>query len=87
MYDFNNKSIGGDDSAETDEMSSPSTKTRKARTAFTDQQLKVLEHSFNRAKYLSVHERNELASRLSLSHTQVKTWYQNRRLVRYQLQR
>ncbi|CAF1474468.1 unnamed protein product, partial [Didymodactylos carnosus] len=52
---------------------------RKARTAFTDQQLNCLEKNFERQKYLSVQERMELASRLNLSDTQVKTWYQNRR--------
>jgi hypothetical protein len=56
-------------------------KPRKARTAFTDQQLNCLEKSFERQKYLSVQDRMELAARLSLSDTQVKTWYQNRRLV------
>ncbi|CAF0900574.1 unnamed protein product [Didymodactylos carnosus] len=54
-------------------------KPRKARTAFTDQQLNCLEKNFERQKYLSVQERMELASRLNLSDTQVKTWYQNRR--------
>ena len=54
-------------------------KPRKARTAFTDQQLNCLEKSFERQKYLSVQDRMELAARLSLSDTQVKTWYQNRR--------
>ena len=56
-------------------------KPRKARTAFTDQQLNCLEKSFERQKYLSVQDRMELAARLSLSDTQVKTWYQNRRFV------
>lgn len=56
-------------------------KPRKARTAFTDQQLNCLEKSFERQKYLSVQDRMELATRLNLSDTQVKTWYQNRRLV------
>jgi hypothetical protein len=56
-------------------------KPRKARTAFTDQQLNCLEKSFERQKYLSVQDRMELAARLSLSDTQVKTWYQNRRLI------
>ena len=56
-----------------------SKKPRKARTAFTDQQLNCLEKSFERQKYLSVQDRMELATRLSLSDTQVKTWYQNRR--------
>ncbi|CAF3415824.1 unnamed protein product [Rotaria sp. Silwood1] len=54
-------------------------KQRKPRTAFTDAQLNTLEKSFERQKYLSVQERLELANRLHLSDTQVKTWYQNRR--------
>ncbi|CAF0940997.1 unnamed protein product [Adineta ricciae] len=54
-------------------------KQRKPRTAFTDAQLNALEKSFERQKYLSVQERLELANRLHLSDTQVKTWYQNRR--------
>ncbi|KAF6211926.1 hypothetical protein GE061_012443 [Apolygus lucorum] len=56
-----------------------SKKQRKARTAFTDHQLQTLEKSFERQKYLSVQDRMELAAKLSLSDTQVKTWYQNRR--------
>ncbi|KAK4467998.1 hypothetical protein MN116_008179 [Schistosoma mekongi] len=54
-------------------------KSRKARTAFTDYQLTELEHSFDRQKYLPVQDRMELATKLSLSDRQVKTWYQNRR--------
>ncbi|XP_062620568.1 homeobox protein ceh-30-like [Saccostrea cucullata] len=54
-------------------------KQRKARTAFTDQQLHSLEKHFSRQKYLSVQDRMELATKLGLSDTQVKTWYQNRR--------
>ncbi|KAJ8300923.1 hypothetical protein KUTeg_022442 [Tegillarca granosa] len=54
-------------------------KPRKARTAFTDSQLRILEKSFERQKYLSVQDRMELAQRLNLTDTQVKTWYQNRR--------
>lgn len=56
-----------------------SKKQRKARTAFTDHQLQTLEKSFERQKYLSVQDRMELAAKLNLSDTQVKTWYQNRR--------
>ncbi|XP_025113169.1 retina and anterior neural fold homeobox protein 2-like [Pomacea canaliculata] len=51
-------------------------KPRKARTAFTDHQLSCLEKSFERQKYLSVQDRMELAAKLSLTDTQVKTWYQ-----------
>ncbi|XP_076348354.1 barH-like 1 homeobox protein [Tachypleus tridentatus] len=54
-------------------------KPRKARTAFTDHQLQTLEKSFERQKYLSVQDRMELAAKLNLTDTQVKTWYQNRR--------
>ncbi|CAG7829288.1 unnamed protein product, partial [Allacma fusca] len=53
-------------------------KQRKARTAFTDHQLQTLEKSFERQKYLSVQDRMELAAKLNLTDTQVKTWYQNR---------
>ncbi|XP_033731806.1 barH-like 1 homeobox protein [Pecten maximus] len=54
-------------------------KPRKARTAFTDHQLNSLEKIFERQKYLSVQDRMELAAKLNLTDTQVKTWYQNRR--------
>lgn len=56
-----------------------SKKSRKARTAFSDHQLQTLERNFERQKYLSVQDRMEMAASLSLTDTQVKTWYQNRR--------
>ena len=49
------------------------------RTAFSDGQLQLLEAAFEQHKYLSVEERGSLARRLSLTDTQVKTWFQNRR--------
>ncbi|XP_034565425.1 homeobox protein pnx [Notolabrus celidotus] len=55
------------------------TKRRRIRTAFTLQQLQVLEHSFHRSHYLSVLERHAIAAALRLSETQVKIWFQNRR--------
>ena len=50
------------------------------RTVFTEKQLEGLELKFNEKKYLSVPDRMELANRLELSETQVKTWFQNRRM-------
>lgn len=54
-------------------------KGRRIRTAFTVEQLQVLEHSFQRCHYLSVLERHSISSALCLSETQVKIWFQNRR--------
>ncbi|XP_058864721.1 homeobox protein pnx-like [Acipenser ruthenus] len=56
-----------------------SCKTRRIRTAFTFQQLHVLETRFHSSHYLSVCERFSIASALHLSQTQLKIWFQNRR--------
>ena len=54
-------------------------KPRRRRTAFTHAQLQYLERKFRCQKYLSVADRADVAEALSLTETQVKTWYQNRR--------
>lgn len=54
-------------------------KPRRARTAFTYEQLVALENKFKTTRYLSVCERLNLAISLSLTETQVKIWFQNRR--------
>lgn len=59
--------------------SSKSSKSRRARTAFTYEQLVALENKFKTTRYLSVCERLNLALSLSLTETQVKIWFQNRR--------
>ncbi|XP_021456988.1 homeobox protein pnx [Oncorhynchus mykiss] len=54
-------------------------KSRRVRTAFTLDQLHILEHSFHSSHYLSVFERYAIALMLCLTETQVKIWFQNRR--------
>lgn len=75
-------SSGGGDSAGGKSSSSCSGgagKPRRARTAFTYEQLVALENKFKTTRYLSVCERLNLALSLSLTETQVKIWFQNRR--------
>lgn len=56
-----------------------SSKWRRNRTIFTSVQLKKLEETFRKRKYLCVETREKLAKSLSLTEDQVKTWFQNRR--------
>lgn len=58
---------------------SKTSKSRRARTAFTYEQLVALENKFKTTRYLSVCERLNLALSLNLTETQVKIWFQNRR--------
>ncbi|KAL2087684.1 hypothetical protein ACEWY4_016512 [Coilia grayii] len=61
------------------EQSKSKVKARRIRTAFTLEQLHILENSFRNSHYLSVFERFGIAKALNLSETQVKVWFQNRR--------
>ena len=60
---------------------------RKARTVFTEFQLRGLEHRFRSQRYLSTPERLDIAAELNLSETQVKTWFQNRRMKDKKIER
>ncbi|PVD36020.1 hypothetical protein C0Q70_02990 [Pomacea canaliculata] len=52
---------------------------RKPRQAYSSTQLERLEEEFKKDRYLSVSKRVELSKDLSLTETQIKTWFQNRR--------
>ncbi|CAI2306837.1 unnamed protein product [Caenorhabditis sp. 36 PRJEB53466] len=55
-------------------------KMRRPRTAFSSEQLVQLEKQFSDNRYLSRPKRYQLAQQLSLSETQIKIWFQNRRM-------
>uniref|UniRef100_G1QDS0 Homeobox domain-containing protein n=1 Tax=Myotis lucifugus TaxID=59463 RepID=G1QDS0_MYOLU len=55
-------------------------KKQKIRTVFSQTQLCVLNERFQRQKYLSLQQMQELSSILNLSYKQIKTWLQNQRM-------
>ena len=50
------------------------------RAVFSDNQRKGLETAFIKQKYISKPDRKKLAAKLSLKDSQVKIWFQNRRM-------
>lgn len=63
-------------------LSAPSTSPRakRVRTIFSAEQLERLESEFARQQYMVGPERLVLAASLRLSESQVKVWFQNRRI-------
>ncbi|XP_041039827.1 homeobox protein notochord [Carcharodon carcharias] len=59
---------------------SKASKSKRVRTIFTQEQLGRLEKEFARQQYMVGSERFLLASTLQLNESQVKVWFQNRRI-------
>lgn len=57
-----------------------SNSNKRLRTIFNQEQLDRLEVEFNRQQYMVGSERSYLATSLNLSESQVKIWFQNRRI-------
>ncbi len=56
------------------------TGSKRLRTIFTQSQLDILEVEFNKQQYMVGNERTYLAETLGLAESQVKIWFQNRRI-------
>lgn len=54
-------------------------KKHKQRPLFSQKQIQRLEEEFSNEKYISKSRRSTLASEISLTDAQVRTWFQNRR--------
>ncbi|XP_006872815.1 PREDICTED: homeobox protein NANOG-like [Chrysochloris asiatica] len=54
-------------------------KKQKVRTVFSQMQLCILKDRFQKQKYLSLQQMQELSEVLNLCYKQVKTWFQNQR--------
>ncbi|XP_068114996.1 homeobox protein VENTX [Hyperolius riggenbachi] len=73
------KSLCSEDTKSPGSLSEEETTTR-ARTKFTLEQLSELEQTFKVHRYIGAIEKKRLSKELNLSETQVKTWFQNRRM-------
>ncbi|XP_071604276.1 homeobox protein vex1-like [Heliangelus exortis] len=52
----------------------------RPRTKFSAAQLQELERSFREQRYIGASEKRRLAAALNLTQSQIKTWFQNRRM-------
>ncbi|CAL4064328.1 unnamed protein product, partial [Meganyctiphanes norvegica] len=60
-------------------LTSRSGRRRGGQVRFTGDQTRILEDHFNSNKYITPHQRKQIAQDLQLHERQVKTWFQNRR--------
>ena len=55
-------------------------RNKRNRTSYTTEQLKILERTFARTKYINTEHRKELAESLNIGEKCIKVWFQNRRM-------
>ncbi|XP_076846391.1 NK2 transcription factor related 7 [Brachyhypopomus gauderio] len=78
VYEFEDSGCGG--KQEDTQQDKPKQRLRrKPRVLFSQTQVFELERRFKQQRYLSAPERDQLATVLKLTSTQVKIWFQNRR--------
>ncbi|XP_054655406.1 ventral expressed homeobox [Dunckerocampus dactyliophorus] len=70
----------GSESEVGDDSEGEAAQQRRMRTKFSSEQINKLESTFSQHKYLGASQRRKLAENLNLAETQVKTWFQNRRM-------
>ena len=70
----------GSPSSFSDESDSSDQSRKKSRTTFSNTQVIELEKYYGYHKYLQIEDRPVLARKLKLSQTQIKWWFQNRRM-------
>ncbi len=78
ILSFRTDELEEDSSRKTDGKTSSKVK-RKPRTIYSSHQLRELNRRFATAQYLALPDRAELATKLGLSQTQIKIWFQNKR--------
>uniref|UniRef100_A0A4W6DA36 Homeobox domain-containing protein n=1 Tax=Lates calcarifer TaxID=8187 RepID=A0A4W6DA36_LATCA len=80
IFDQMNETLCSSSQTVGDDSEGEATQQRRMRTKFTSEQISTLENTFSRHKYLGATQRKKFAEKLNLSETQVKTWFQNRRM-------